>query len=288
MVMVLKGLWLPPGMDALDVFYRVRHHWPEYVALMSDLRYVCAMGSRSEALGWVHCQSSYVMRHRGHRPAGRAETGGLIGVVTTAKEALDLCERHTPDMLITTDQLEDRDGLELVREAHSRWPKLPILLLLKQLSLPRMRLALESGSQGILTDALIFDGHVFEALQALLRGERYLDPALGALIERGDAGPDVVLSSKQLEVLTRLVLGDTDRMIAKSLTMSFDMVRYYVKQLYGLLGVSNRSSAAVQAVKLGLVDPTFPKPVLSPDAVQQLLAIGNQPLAKGDERGPDH
>jgi DNA-binding NarL/FixJ family response regulator len=212
------------------------------------------------------------MRHRGQRPAGRAETGSMIGAVTTAAEALDLCERHAPQILITTDQLEDGDGLALVREAHRRWPQLPILLVLKHLSLPRMRLALESGSQGILTDALIFEGHTYEALQALLRGERYVDPALGALIERGHAGPDVVLSTKQLQVLTRLVLGDSDRVIANQLDMPFDTVKYYVRQIYAALGVSNRSSAAVHAVTLGLVQPTFPDPVLSADQVQLLLA----------------
>jgi two-component system nitrate/nitrite response regulator NarL len=258
-------------MDALDVFYRVRHQWPEFAALMTSLRYVFATGSRTEALAVVHSQCSYVMRHHGHRPAGRAETGSMIGAVTTAAEALDLCERHALQILITTDQLEDGDGLALVREAHHRWPQLPILLMLKQLSVPRMRLAMESGSQGILTDALIFDGHVFEALQGLLRGERYLDPALGSLIARGAAGPDVVLSAIQLQVLRQLVLGDTDRVIANQLDMSFDMVRYYVRQIYAALGVSNRSSAAAQAVKLGLVDATFPKRELSPDAVQRLL-----------------
>jgi DNA-binding NarL/FixJ family response regulator len=259
-------------MDALDVFFRVRHLWPEYAALMTSLRYVFATGSRTEALAAVHSQCSYVMRHHGERPAGRSETGGMLGAVTTAAEALDLCERHAPQILITTDQLEDGDGLALVREAHHRWPQLPILLVLKQLSLPRMRMALESGSQGILTDALIFDGHTYEALQALLQGKRYFDPALGALIEQGSAGRDVQLTDRQLEVLTRLVLGDTDRAIASQLDMPFDTVKYHVKQIYAALGVNNRSSAALQAVRLGLVQPTFPNPLLSPDAVQQLLA----------------
>lgn len=259
-------------MDALDVFYRVRHLWPEFAALMTSLRFVFATGSRTEALAAVHSQCYYVMRHYAQRPAGRAETGGMLGAVTTAAEALDLCERHAPQILITTDQLEDGDGLALVREAHHRWPKLPILLVLKHLSLPRMRMALESGSKGILTDALIFDGHVYEALQALLRGEGYLDPALGALIEQGHAGPDVALSTKQLQVLKRLVMGDTDRVIANQLGMPFDTVKYYVKQIYAALGVNNRTGAAVQAVRLGLVQPTFPDPVLSSDVVQQLLA----------------
>jgi DNA-binding NarL/FixJ family response regulator len=254
------------------VFYKVRHQWPEYAALMANLRFVLATGSRMEAMAVVHTQCTNVMRHLGFRPAGREETGAMIGAVTTAAEALELCDQHSPEILITTDQLEDADGLELVQEAHRRWPCLPILLVLKQLSLPRIRLAMEAGSQGILTDALILDGHVYQAMKTLLRGERFLDPALGALIQSGAAGRDPGLSARQLEVLKQLVLGDTDRAIATHLDMPYDTVKYNVKQIYSALGVSNRTSAALMAVRLGLVQVKLPDPMLSPDTVQRLLA----------------
>ena len=85
-------------MDALDVFYRVRHQWPEFEALMAKLRYVFASGSHCEALALVHSQRSYVMNHHGHRPPGREETGGMVGSVTTRAEALALCRRHQPEL----------------------------------------------------------------------------------------------------------------------------------------------------------------------------------------------
>ena len=73
---------------------------------MAKLRYVFASGSHCEALALVHSQRSYVMNHHGHRPPGREETGGMVGSVTTRAEALELCHRHQPELLITTDQLE--------------------------------------------------------------------------------------------------------------------------------------------------------------------------------------
>jgi DNA-binding NarL/FixJ family response regulator len=143
---------------------------------------------------------------------------------------------------------------------------------LKELSLPRMRLALEAGSQGIMTDALILDGYLYAALQAVLRGERFLDPALGTLIETGVAGDDPRLNVKQLQILKRLVMGDNDRDIAINLCMPIDTVKYNVKQIYRAFGVSTRSSAALLAVRLGLASfPPLPLQPLSPTVVQNLL-----------------
>lgn len=242
-------------MDALDVFYRVRHQWPEFEGLMSELRYVFATGSHCEALAAVHSQCSYVMRHRGSRPAGREETGGMLGSVTTAAEALALCERHQPQMLITSDQLEDGDGLALVREAHQRWPELPILLVMKNLSLPRLRQAMQGGSQGVLTDALILEGHVLKALQALLSGKRYLDPALMQLLEEHQLGWDPQLSERQLRILQEVVNGLSDRQIAEALAIPYDTVRHHLKQAYRELGTTNRSHAVLLLVQQGLLRP---------------------------------
>ena len=242
-------------MDALDVFYRVRHQWPEYEALMARLRYVFASGSHCEALAVVHSQRSYVMNHYGHRPAGREETGGMIGAVTTRAEALELCARHQPELLITTDQLEEGDGLELVREAHQRWPELPILLVMKTLSLPRLRLALKSGCRGVLADALIMQGNVLIAIQTVLRGKRYLDPALMQLLDEKAMGWDPQLSERQLQILQEVARGLSDRQIAEKLQLPYDTVRYLLKQVYRELGTANRIQAAVLLVQQGLVRP---------------------------------
>jgi len=246
------------AMDALNVFYRVRHKWPEFEALMADLRYVFATASHCEAMAVVHSQCCYVLRHRGLRPPGREETGAMLGAVTTAAEALELCERHQPQMLITSDQLEDCDGLQLVRNAHQRWPDLPILVVMKNTSLPRLRQALQAGCQGVLTDALIQDGHVLVALQALLRGERYLDPSLMQLLEERELGWDPQLNDRQLLILQEVVNGLSDRQIGEKLSIPYDTVRHHLKQAYRELGTTNRSHAALLLVQQGLLRPARP------------------------------
>ncbi len=260
-------------MDALDVFYRIRHNQAEFDELLTHLRYVVATGSHFEAMAIVGAQCSFVMRHHGFRPPGRAETGAMVGAVTTAAEALDLCASHHPQVLITTDQLEDGDGLDLVASAHQRWPQLPILLVLKRVSLPRLRAALRAGALGVLTDALVMEGHVLTALESLLRGEPYLDPGLGRLLEEGGQGWDPQLSAKQLTILQLVLHGLSDRQIAAELAMPFDTVRHQLKAAYRALGINNRSHAVLTLLHLGLLQPPELPAMASSDAAHAITNL---------------
>jgi DNA-binding NarL/FixJ family response regulator len=242
-------------MDALTVFYRVRHNQGCFDALLANLRYVFATGCHFQAMAAVQAQCGYVMRHHGRRPAGREETGAMLGAVTSRLEALELCELHRPQILISYDQLDDGDGLELVREARKRWPELPILLVLQGVNLLRLRQALEVGCTGILADALIAEGHILTALQTVLKGETYLDPSLGALLERDGLGWDPPITPRQLAILQEVVNGLSDRQIAELLAIPFDTVRHQLKQAYRLLGTSNRTHAGLILLQLGLLKP---------------------------------
>ena len=248
-------------MDALDVFYRIRHDQDRFDELLTNLRYVIATGSHFEAMALVSAQCCFVMRHRGSRPTGRDETGALVGAVTT-------------------DQLEDGDGLELVSQAHQRWPNLPILLVLKRVSLPRLRAALRSGALGVLTDGLVQEGHVLMAVESLLRGEPFLDPGLGRLLGQGGRGWDPQLSAKQLTILQLVLHGLTDREIAAELAMPFDTVRHQLKAAYRELGINNRSHAVLILLELGLLQPPNLPAVARAAAA---LAVGNLRTLAADQ-----
>jgi LuxR family maltose regulon positive regulatory protein len=61
-------------------------------------------------------------------------------------------------------------------------------------------------------------------------------------------------SAKELEVLTLLVAGQPNKLIARAMGISADTVKFHLKQIYRKLGVDNRSSAVNVAIRQGLVD----------------------------------
>jgi DNA-binding NarL/FixJ family response regulator len=200
-----------------------------------------------------------VMRHRGHRPAGREETGRMVGSVTTKWEALELCCTREPEILITYDELEDASGIDLVTEARQRWPQLKILLILQHTTAPRLRQALQAGSNGILCDALIAEGNILTAIQTVLAGEKYLDPGLARLLETKEGVFDPPVSERQLLIMARVAEGLGDREISTELEIPYDTVRHLLKQVYRALGTSNRCQACMVLLRLGLL----PMPTLS-------------------------
>jgi two-component system secretion response regulator SsrB len=208
----------------------------------------------------VQAQCAYVMRHRQHRPAGREETGGMLGSVTTKTEALGLCSVHKPDILITYENLEDADGLQLVEEARACWPEIKILLILQRTTMPRLRQALQAGANGILTDSLIAEGYILTALQRVMSGNTYLDPSLGKLLEATEAGYDPQINPKQISIMALVLEGLSDREIAERLGIAFDTVRHQLKQTYRQLGTNNRCHACLILLQLGLLRmPALPQ-----------------------------
>jgi len=260
-------------MDALRVFYQIRHDQGVFDALLSKLSFVFATGCHFQAMAAVQAQCAYVMRQEGFRPAGREETGAMLGSVTTKTEALKLCAEHKPQILITYEQLEDADGLDLVREARLTWPDLKILLILQRTTLPRLRQALGAGSNGILADALIAEGYILTALQTVLGGDTYLDPSLGVLLETSACGYDPCITEKQLAIMALVLEGLSDREIGLRLDIAFDTVRHLLKQVYRQLGTSNRCQACLVLLQLGLLRmPALPP--LTPTGRQGLATLG--------------
>src|SRR5688500_9322853 len=69
------------------------------------------------------------------------------------------------------------------------------------------------------------------------------------------------LTEREMEILARLSTGLTDQQIAADLFLSHNTVRWYNRQIYSKLGVSNRTQAIIQARALGLL---MPEPAQTP------------------------
>lgn len=266
-----------PGVDALQTFYRIRHGQGVFDASLCNLPFVFATGCHFQAMAAVQAQCAYVMRHRDQRPAGSEETGAMVGSVTTKTEALELCASHSPRILITYEQLEDADGLDLVLEVRQRWTQLKILLILQRATLPRLRQSLAAGSDGVLVDALIAEGYILKALHTVLRGDTYLDPSLGVLLKNSEAGYDPQLNKRHLAIMAHVLEGHSDREIAAELGIAVDSVRHQLKQVYRQLGTNNRCHACLILLQLGLLRmPALPPLAIDARHSLQSLALARQ------------
>jgi DNA-binding NarL/FixJ family response regulator len=117
-----------------------------------------------------------------------------------------------------------------------------------------------AGARGFLTKN-VSHAELVAAIRAVGQGKSLLDPSVTrdvierlAELSKASVGPEGALSEHEKEVLLLIAQGCTNKEIAARLFLSPYTARNHVIRILDKLGLSRRSEAAVQAVRLGLVN----------------------------------
>lgn len=207
--------------------------------------------------GWpiVVGTGSWVEAHLVSRLALAARLPNLRGCGVTAAEVLDLVQEvqeecNGPPLLLLGDSVAPDQGRQLMRQLRRRHRDLMILLFVQEQSWLSAEALADCTAQAIVDVQSFGTGVMIRALQALRRGQTYLDPSLRARMEQVDA---VILSGRERQVLEGLVRGLTNRQMAMESEIATTTVRDYVTNLCRKLGASNRTQAVSRAIALGLI-----------------------------------
>ncbi|MCP9849999.1 response regulator transcription factor [Cyanobium sp. Morenito 9A2] len=187
----------------------------------------------------------------GANPERKASEAQLCITSSLAEGQTILEGSARPWILLTTEHLEDGNGLELIRRAKRAPRNHPCLLMLTH----NHRVVLEEA-QALGTDALVLEdsigrsGAMAYALERLLCGERFLDPALETPEPPG-GNPVRPLSGREVEVLQLVAEGLGNRDIATALQIAPSTARDHVGNILSNLGVKSRAAAAVEGLRRG-------------------------------------
>ena len=104
---------------------------------------------------------------------------------------------------------------------------------------------------------------------------------------KGKAPPPDLLNEREREIVQRLSTGLSDQQIADELFLSLHTVKWYNRQIYGKLGVKNRTQAIAHAKELGLLENGFSRSSQAGSgaalSMQILLSLGRNPFFLGRE-----
>jgi DNA-binding NarL/FixJ family response regulator len=191
----------------------------------------------------------------------------VIGEATNGREALLLCSRLRPDLLLMDVRMPEMDGLAATREIKQRYPGISVLMVTMHENPDYLLEALKAGAAGyVLKDAP--KREVVTAVRQVREGESPLNAALAVrLLKRltaegkGREGrtahgeePAQPLTRRELEVMGLMKRGLTNRQIAQELVISPGTAKNHVEHIIAKLGVSDRTQAVVRALELGLLD----------------------------------
>jgi DNA-binding NarL/FixJ family response regulator len=177
----------------------------------------------------------------------------LVGVAADGAEAVEQCDRLSPDVVLMDLDMPVLDGIEATRRITAAHPGTAVVVLTAFSDRPRILGALEAGACGYLLKDVDAD-EVGEGIHAAARGESPLDPRAARTMLDARTAPDPFgdLSLREREVLGLLVEGLPNKLIARRLQISEKTVKSHLTRIFRELGVTDRTQAALWAERHGM------------------------------------
>jgi two-component system, NarL family, response regulator LiaR len=183
----------------------------------------------------------------------------VVGEAADGSAALEQAELLRPDVILMDLMMPRLDGVSAMRELRARLPESRVIVLTSFLQDERLLPAIEAGAAGyLLKDAE--PSELARAIRAAHAGEAVIDPTVAARLVRAlsertapQADRSSALTRRELEVLALIGQGRSNKRIAFELGISEKTVKAHVGHLLAKLGVSDRTQAALLAVRQGLV-----------------------------------
>jgi len=182
----------------------------------------------------------------------------IIAEAANGEDAIRLAEETKPDVVLLDIRMPGTDGLAVLGRLKTQQPNLPVLIFSTYDNPTYIARAVALGASGYVLKGSGRDEFI-QAVRSVAAGETAwsredLRRVTGALATpRLDADVDVPLTQRESEVLRQLALGLTNKEIAQALHISYETVKEHVQHILRKLGVSDRTQAAVWAVRKGLV-----------------------------------
>ncbi|GAC1444969.1 MAG: response regulator transcription factor [Mycobacteriales bacterium] len=178
--------------------------------------------------------------------------GALADGALAAAAVLDL----QPDLVLMDLSMPEMDGIEATRAVMAARPSTRVIVLTSFAEHSRIQAALEAGAVGyLLKDAEPED--ITRALRDAAAGGVPLSPRAAAALlpaNRPRAAPaQAALSPREREVLALVATGLPNKSVARRLGISEKTVKSHLSRVFTILGVTDRTSAALWAQRHGVV-----------------------------------
>ncbi len=182
----------------------------------------------------------------------------VVGEAADGEEAVEAATRLAPDVVLMDLVMPRLEGAEAISRIRELGLETRVIVLTTFLDDDKLFAAIRAGAAGyLLKDVQPQD--LVSAIRTAHAGESPVDPAaVTKLLEEVSARrrPDgQLLTPREQEVLRLIARGRPNKVIARDLGLSEKTVKTHVSNILGKLGLTDRTQAAVYAVREGLVEP---------------------------------
>jgi DNA-binding NarL/FixJ family response regulator len=176
----------------------------------------------------------------------------VVAEAADGAEAVAAAVEHSPDVVLIDVVMPNVDGIEAIRELRERVPTARAIVLSSFIDDEKLFPAVRAGAAGYLLKD-VQPQELVQAIRTVHAGGALLHPKVASrLLEEISTDP---LTPREREVLSLIGRGMANKVIARELSLSEKTVKAHVSSILAKLGVTDRTQAALYAVRAGLVGP---------------------------------
>ena len=182
----------------------------------------------------------------------------VIAEAENGEECLNILSKVNPEVLLLDINMPDKNGIEVLQEIKNREYNVKVLMLTVHSEIEYLIKAVDTGADGyILKDS--DSAELKKAIFSIYDGETYIQPSLipllnSKMITRDDDKAKIdTLTKRELEILILLSEGKMNKQIAEVCNIRERTVKNHIFNIFKKIDVTDRTQAAVFAIKNDLV-----------------------------------
>jgi two-component system, NarL family, response regulator len=174
----------------------------------------------------------------------------LVGEASDAREAIDQHRAHRPDVVLMDLQMPGMSGIDAMIAIREERPEARIIVLTTYEGDVLAQRALKAGARAYVLKSRVRK-ELPETIRAVHRGLKRIDPLVALQI--ADHTTEALLTSREIEVLTLIAAGNSNKQIAHNLAINEETAKSHVKNLIAKLGANDRTHAVTLGLRRGII-----------------------------------
>lgn len=187
----------------------------------------------------------------------------IIGMASNGEEAIQLCEREKPDIVLMDIQMPVMDGVKATEIIKTQMPETKVIILTTFQDITYVMNALNAGAEGYILKA-VDPQFLVDGIKMVYHGGSLIPQELAKEVFQSIHSSPIEqdstvssnpyeLSQQELKVLKYLAQGLSNKAISERMFLSLGTVKNYISNIYSKLNVKNRSAAITKAIEESII-----------------------------------
>ena len=175
----------------------------------------------------------------------------LVAEASNGRDAIEQFRKVRPDVTLMDVQMPDMSGIDALIAIREEAPKAKIIVLTTYGGDALAMRAIKAGAQAYVLKSLVRK-ELLETIRAVNRGQKRIHPDVA--LELAQYTGESTLTAREIEVLSLVAAGNSNKRIAASLNITEDTAKGHLKSILAKLGASDRTRAVTLALKRGIIE----------------------------------